>query len=139
MRSKVNTTKSAVRRPEEGNFLGFCLARQADGSVETLLSDRTLRRATARIRELTPRNWGGSLRSCLDRLDRYLTGWFGYFGVVSPSARRQLQSLDGRARRRARAIQLKHWKRKRTIARRLLRMKYSRKVVPRPAELVVPE
>ena len=131
MRLRVNTAKSAVRRPSEGNYLGFCQRVCADGAVETLLSERTMRRAKEKIRSLTPRNWGGSLRSCLARLERYFTGWFAYFGVCSPRARSQLRTLDGRARRRIRALQLKHWKRKRTIVRHLNRMKYSRKVAPR--------
>ena len=92
------------------------------------LSDRTLKRAHARIRELTPRNWGGRIEWCLDRLNRYFTGWFGFFGVCTEVARQRLKELDGRARRRARAIQLRQWKRKRTIVRKLNRMKYSKKV-----------
>lgn len=130
MRLKVNTEKSAVRRPDNGNFLGFRMVRTSTGDVETHLSERSKKRAAARIVQLTPRNWGGSLRSCIARLDRYLQGWFGYFGVVSPSARPALRRLDGQLRRRLRAIQLKHWKRKRTIVRKLNRMKFSRRVAP---------
>ena len=128
MRLKVNTSKSSVRGPETGNFLGFRLDIGPDGRTEVGLSDRTMKRALSRIRELTPRNWGGSLSSCIARLNRYLQGWFGYFGVCGPSVKRKLQKLDGRARRRMRAIKLKHWKRKRTIVRELNRMKRSWKV-----------
>ena len=128
MRLLVNAEKSSVRRPDEGNFLGFRLVVGPDGGSEVHLSGRTVKRALARIRELTPRNLGRSLPSCISRLDRYLTGWFGFFGVCSLDARRDLQKLDGRARRRLRAIQLKHWKRKRTIIRKLNRMKPTRTV-----------
>jgi group II intron reverse transcriptase/maturase len=128
MRLKVNTEKSKVRGPDEGNFLGFRLELLEDGATAVLLSDRTIKRALSRIRELTPRNWGGSLQSCILRLNRYLQGWFGYFGVCALSARYKLHKLDGRARRRLRAIKLKQWKSKRTIARQLCRMRPSRKV-----------
>lgn len=128
MRLMVNTEKSAVRRPDEGNYLGFRLVVTPGGEVEVRLSDRSVRRAIARIKELTPRNWGGRLTHCVARLNQYWDGWFAYFGVVSSSAHRDLQTLDARARRRLRAIQLKHWKRKRTIVRKLNRMKYSKKV-----------
>ena len=87
-----------------------------------------MKRALSRIRELTPRNWGGRLTACIDVLNHYFRGWYGYFGVCSPYAKRELQKLDGRARRRLRAIQLKQWKRKRTVARRLSRMRRSNKV-----------
>ena len=128
MRLKVNEEKSAVRRPDNGNYLGFRLVIEPDGSVETRLSGRTMKRALARIRELTPRNWGGSIERCIARLNTYWDGWFGFFGICSASALRELQTLDGRARRRLRAIQLKQWKRKRTIVRKLNRMKFSKKV-----------
>ena len=128
MRLKVNTEKSSVRNPDEGNLLGFRLVPRPDGTVEIDLSDRTLKRAHARIRELTPRNWGRSLWHCLHRLNRYFTGWFGFFGICTTMVRTHLKSLDGRARRRVRAIQLKQWKRKRTILAKLNQMKYSKNV-----------
>lgn len=128
MRLLVNAEKSIVRRPDEGNLLGFRLVNGPDGDVEIDLSERTMKRAHARIRELTPRNWGGSLGRCLYRLNRYFTGWFAFFGFCSRVGRVRLKELDGRARRRVRAIQLRQWKRKRTILRKLNRMKYSKNV-----------
>ena len=128
MRLKVNMEKSAVRRPDEGNLLGFRLIPGSVDGVGVDLSYRTVKRAHARIRELTPRNWGRSLASCLFQLNRYFEGWFGFFGICTTVARNRLKELDGRARRRVRAIVLRHWKRKRTIVRKLNRMKYSKKV-----------
>ncbi len=126
MRLMVNTEKSIIRRPDEGNLLGFRLVEEPDGTVEIDLSDRTMKRAHARIRELTPRTWGDSISRCLIRLNRYFTGWFGFFGICTKMGRARLHELDGRARRRVRAIQLRQWKRKRTILRKLNRMKYSK-------------
>lgn len=128
MRLKVNAEKSSVRRPDEGNFLGFRLDVLRDGTSEVRLSGRSIKRALSRIRELVPRNWGGSLSQCIARVNRYLTGWFAFFGVCSPSVTYELQKLDARVRRRLRAVKLKQWKRKRTIIRELNRMKYSPKV-----------
>ena len=88
MRLVVNQEKSTVRRPDEGNLLGFRLVVGPDGDVEIDLSARTMKRAHARIRALTPRNWGGSLRVCLSRLNRYFTGWFGFFGICTRICRR---------------------------------------------------
>jgi RNA-directed DNA polymerase len=123
LRLKVNEGKSAVARPEERHFLGFRLRREPwEGRVEVLLSKRTKERIEARIRELTPRNWGKSLRACIRGINGYLQGWIGYFGICTEGEERTLQGLDAHIRRRLRAIQLKHWKRKRTIARRLIRL-----------------
>jgi group II intron reverse transcriptase/maturase len=73
LRLKVNRTKSAVVRPEERHFVGFSLRRNPeDGSVEVFLSKRSKVRIDARIRELTPRAWGQSLRGCIATLNPYL-------------------------------------------------------------------
>lgn len=89
MRLKVNTEKSAVRRPEDGNFLGFCMKRCGpEGGIEVTPSARTMKRAFTRLRELTPRTWGSSLRQCIERIEKYLAGWFGFFKVCTAGAHR---------------------------------------------------
>ncbi|CAA9481912.1 MAG: Retron-type RNA-directed DNA polymerase [uncultured Solirubrobacteraceae bacterium] len=121
LRLKINHDKSAVARPEDRHFLGFCLRHDPqDGSVEVLLSQRTKRNAMARIRELTPRNWGGTLESCIARVNVWLRGWHQFFAIAAASEQFTLRALDAHIRRRLRAIVLKHWKRRRTIARNLI-------------------
>jgi RNA-directed DNA polymerase len=121
LRLKANKAKSAVARPETRHFLGFSLwVNPLEGDVEVKLSERTDKRIRQRLRELTPRNWGGSLERCISRINAYLSGWFGFFGICTACEERTLRGLDAHIRRRLRAIQLKHWKRKRTIARRLI-------------------
>ena len=121
MRLKVNTSKSAVARPEERHFVGFRLRRElADGEVEVLLSKRSEERLDARIRELVPRNWGNTLAACILQLNAYLLGWMGFFGICTPGVKRALQTRDAHIRRRLRALVLKHWKRKRTMVRKLI-------------------
>lgn len=121
LRLKVNTLKSAVARPEERHFLGFSLRRKPeDGEVEVGLSKRSKECIDTRIRELTPRNWGSSLDACISRVNEYLTGWVGFFGICTTQVERTLTSLDAHIRRRLRAIQLKQWKRRRTIAQKLI-------------------
>jgi group II intron reverse transcriptase/maturase len=128
LRLKVNVQKSAVARPEERHFLGFRLRREPlDGSVEVLLSKRSKERLDAKVRELTPRTWGNSLDACIRTVNAYLLGWVGFFGICTASVERTLGALDAHIRRRLRAIQLKHWKTKRTIARRLTQLGVSRK------------
>ena len=90
------------------------------GEVEVLLSKRSKDRINAKIRELTPRNWGRRLADCIRWLNAYLVGWLGFFQVITDES--SLRSLDGHIRRRLRAIVLKQWKRRRTIVRRLARL-----------------
>jgi group II intron reverse transcriptase/maturase len=121
LRLKVNGEKSAVARPEERHFLGFSLRpNPMEGEVEVDLSKRSKERIRMKIRELTPRNWGNSLDECIRRINAYLEGWINFFGVCTKGIERTLQTLDAHIRRRLRAIQLKHWKKKRTIARKLI-------------------
>jgi RNA-directed DNA polymerase len=127
LRLKVNEQKSAVARTEERHFVGFRLWRRAtDGHVEVMLSKRSKERMAEKIRELVPRNWGGSLDACISRLNAYLLGWIGFFGICTGEQRAFL-FLDAHIRRRLRAVQLRHWKCKRTIARKLVKLGIPRK------------
>ena len=128
LRLEVNEEKSAVARTEERHFVGFSLRRDPlEGDVEIGLSKRSRERIDARTRELTPRNWGGSLRGCIRKLNEYLVGWFGFFQICTNQEERTFATVDAHIRRRLRAIQLKHWKRKRTIARKLVQLGVKRK------------
>jgi len=121
LRLKLNQSKSAVARPEERHFLGFRLRREPlDGSVEVLLSKRSKDRIYAKIRELTPRNWGQSIDGCIAGVNRYLRGWIAFFGICTEGVDWILERLDAHLRRRLRAIQIKQWKRKKTIVKKLI-------------------
>lgn len=121
LRLKVNQTKSAVARPETRHFLGYRL-QATDGRPEILLSKRSETRLKERIQELTPRSSGRSLNSIISRINQYLRGWMGFFHMCSPSTVRIFQAGDAHIRRRLRAIILRHWKRKQTIVKRLIRL-----------------
>ena len=122
LRLNVNAAKSAVARPETRHFLGFRLQRQADGQVEVLLSERSAKRLRERVVQLIPRSQGKSLKAMIQKVNSYLVGWFGYFQVCTKGIGRVMNYTDAHIRRRLRALVLKHWRRKRTIARRLIRL-----------------
>jgi group II intron reverse transcriptase/maturase len=128
LRLKINHAKSAVARPEDRHFLGFRLRLDPlSEAVEVLLSERTKRRAMERIRQLTLRQWGGALESCIFRVNVWLCGWHQFFGIASPGEQFTLRALDAHIRRRLRAILLHHWKRRRTIVRNLIALGIARK------------
>ena len=108
MRLAVCPTKHALKR------------KLVDGSIEVLLSKRSRDRIGERVRELIPRNWGSSLEVCILRLNAYLVGWLGFFGICTLEVEMTLRAVDAHIRRRLRALTLKDWKRKRTIARKLI-------------------
>jgi RNA-directed DNA polymerase len=132
LRLKVNLAKSAVARPEDRHFLGFSLRKNWEtGAIEVLLSKRSTERLAEKIRELTPRSLGQSMDGCILRINAYARGWLGFFGVCTPTSEvlRTLQSSDAHIRRRLRAIQLRQWKRKRFMARQLIRLGARRETV----------
>ena len=124
LRLKVNQAKSAAARPEDRHFVGFSLRRNPeDGTIEVFLSTRSKERIDAKVRELTPRAWGQSLRGCIAALNTYLRGWLHFFGTSCTDAVvRTLHTLDAHIRRRLRAVLLRQWKRRRFIVRRLIRL-----------------
>lgn len=123
LRLEVNQRKSAVGKAEERHFVGFVLRRKPkSGTVEVLLSKRSEKRLRDKIRELTPRNWGQALVQCIAGLNVYIKGWVGAFRICTKGVERVLHRMDAHIRRRLRAIKLKQWKRKRTMAKRLIKL-----------------
>lgn len=127
LRLKVNESKSAVARPETRHFLGYRVQPVKGGRAEILLSERSEKRLSERIRELTPRTWGNSLKANIAEVNGYLQGWVGHFGVCTPGIERSIQNADAHIRRRLRMIVLKHWKTKRTMALCLIKLGIKRK------------
>lgn len=120
LRLKVNKDKSAVARPEERHFLGFSMHRNPlTEEVDIKPSERTKKRLSVRVRELTPRNWGDSVSECIRQINGYSQGWLGFFGICTDQ-HHLLENTDRHIRRRLRAIQLKQWKRRRTIVNKLI-------------------
>lgn len=121
LRLKVNLAKSAVSPSGERHFLGFSLRREP--VTETVVvepSRRTRERLRATIVAKTPRNWGNTLAACIAALNVYLRGWMSFFGLCDGTMRVLLRTTDSHVRRRLRALVLKDWKRKKTIARKLI-------------------
>jgi RNA-directed DNA polymerase len=107
LKLKVNGEKSAVALPAQRKFLGFSFT--YGSQPRRRIAPQAIARFKARVRELTRRTKGASLRQIVEELSRYLIGWRGYFGICqTPSV---LQSLESWIRRRLRAIVWKQWKR----------------------------
>jgi RNA-directed DNA polymerase len=122
MRLVVNRDKSAVARPRGRHLLGFTIRPNVQKKrVELDISDRSKERLREQIRALTPRTWGQSLRSCIERINRYLRGWAEFFGVAY-WAGGKARYADGHIRRRLRAILLHKWKNPKTVRANLARL-----------------
>jgi group II intron reverse transcriptase/maturase len=128
LRLKVNEAKSAVDLTANRHFLGFRLGTVQGGQIFVRLSERSHQRIYERFRELTPRNWGSSLNTCIGRINQYVVGWSAYFRLCTSGITRQLKQFDAHIRRRLRAIIVRQKKRNRHLFRHLCG-----KGVPRPS------
>ena len=120
LRLKVNLEKSEVSPPGQVHLLGFSLTKGKEGAIEVRPSKRTQERMRVRIRELTPRNWGGTLETCFEQANTYLKGWSGYFKLCTYECKRTLNTFDAHLRRRIRAIIVKQKKKPKFLFKHLI-------------------
>src|SRR5271165_4489363 len=104
LKLKVNEAKSAVARPQERKFLGF----SAGPEVKRVIAPKALDRFKQRIREITGRAKGVSMKTTMEELAPYMRGWRSYFGFCeTPEV---LLSLTRWVRLRLRAAMWRQWK-----------------------------
>lgn len=117
LRLRVNETKSAVASVFGRKFLGFTFWVAPGGVVKRKVAAKPLQTFKRRIRRLTRRSGGRSLQQVVERLRAYVLGWKAYFRLAQTPG--VFKDLDRWMRHRLRAIQLKQWKRGKTIYREL--------------------
>ena len=106
LKLKVNESKSAVAKPQQRKFLGFSFT---SGKVlKRKIAPKAIDRFKERVREITRRSKGGSMKQVMAKLAPYLRGWRNYYGFCeTPSV---LKSLDSWTRRRLRGGFWRQWK-----------------------------
>ena len=106
LKLKVNETKSAVAQPQQRTFLGFSFTTGPD--VKRAIAPKALGRFKARVRDITRRAKGVSIKTTIGELAPYLRGWRGYFGFCETPV--VLQYLTRWVRLRLRAALWRQWK-----------------------------
>jgi RNA-directed DNA polymerase len=117
LKLQINEAKSAVASAFGRKFLGYALWMAKSGQVKCAVAHKALDNFKTRIRQLTRRSGGRSMSEVVDKLRPYLLGWKAYFGMAQTP--HVWHKLDKWLRHRLRAIQLKHWRRPKTIYREL--------------------
>lgn len=106
LKLKVNEAKSAVARPQERKFLGFSFTAGPD--VKRTIAPKAMERFKRRIREITRRAKGVSIKTTMEELALFMRGWRGYFGFCeTPEV---LIALTRWVRLRLRAALWRQWK-----------------------------
>src|SRR5207244_33760 len=106
LKLKVNQAKSAVARPQERKFLGFSFTAGPD--IKRMIAPKSLERFKQRIRDITRRAKGVSMKTTMEELAPYMLGWRSYFGFCeTPEV---LVALTRWVRLRLRAALWRQWK-----------------------------
>jgi group II intron reverse transcriptase/maturase len=117
LRLRINEEKSAVARVHDRKFLGYSFWYAAGGAIKRRVAPKALKAMKDRVRQITCRSGGRSIRTVIGELREYLTGWREYFRLADTP--RVFRELDEWIRHRLRALQLKQWKRGTTTYREL--------------------
>jgi RNA-directed DNA polymerase len=115
LKLKVNQEKSGVREADDTTYLGFAFRK---GKIRW--SEESFQCFKQRVRELTGRSWGVSVKYRIRKLAVYVRGWTNYFGISEYY--RPIPEIDSWIRRRVRMCCIKPWRRKRTRIRKLQSM-----------------
>ena len=103
LKLKVSEEKSRVDRPRFRSFLGFSIGKAG----RALVSDKSIRRLKARIRELTGRNRGRRVEQIVAEVAEYLNGWRRYFNYAY--SKQKFRELTAWIKRRLRCYIWKQW------------------------------
>ncbi|HEY5959394.1 MAG TPA: group II intron reverse transcriptase/maturase [Polyangiaceae bacterium] len=117
LRLQVNESKSAVDLARNRKILGYSFWVAPGRVIKRRVAGKALATMKERVRLITRRTVGRSIRTVVAELRSYLLGWKQYFRLAdTPSI---FGELDEWIRHRLRAIHLKQWKRGTTIYREL--------------------
>ena len=105
----VNRAESKVVPASVMTMLGFGFYFTRGGVVRIRVAPKAIVRWKMRIKDLTSRRWSIAMDDRIGQLNRYITGWMGYFRLADTP--KVFRGLDEWLRRRMRQIRWKEWKR----------------------------
>jgi group II intron reverse transcriptase/maturase len=109
LRLRVNREKSKVALAHKRSLLSYSFWYAKGGAVRCRVAPKAARALKQRVREITRRSGGRSLKTVVAELRKYLPGWKQYFQLADTP--KVFADHDQWIRHRLRALQLKHWKR----------------------------
>ena len=120
LRLRINEGKSAVDRPWKRKFLGYSFWVAPKKIIRCRVAPQSLEAMKDRVREITARNGGRSMRTVIGELREYLPGWKQYFRLAETP--KILRELDSWIRHRLRQVQVKQWARGKPTYRAMRRL-----------------
>lgn len=102
LRLSVNESKSTVAKAVDRPFLSFGLWVDKEGRTRIVVASKAINAMKQRVREITRRTRGRTVKQVVRELAMYLRGWWGYFRLTEGPS--WLRSVEGWVRRRVRAL-----------------------------------
>ena len=109
LRLRVNRAKSKVELAHKCSLLSYSFWYAKGGAVRCRVAPKALHALKQRVRGITRRSGGRSIRTVVAELRQYLPGWKEYFQLADTP--KVFADYDKWVRHRLRALQLKQWKR----------------------------
>ncbi len=120
LRLRINETKSAIDLARNRKILGYSFWYTQGGTVTRLaVARKALETMKERVRQITRRTRGRSVKQVVADLRDYLPGWKAYFSLSE--AQGVFGELDQWIRHRLRAIHMKQWKHGPTVFKEMRR------------------
>jgi hypothetical protein len=99
----INEAKRVVGRPWERVLLGFSFSKRLNKRV----SEKSLKRFKAKVREMTSRTRGKRIETIVTELRQYIVGWHAYYRITQVPS--MFKELDSWVRRKLRCYLWKQW------------------------------
>ncbi|MDA1273311.1 MAG: group II intron reverse transcriptase/maturase [Verrucomicrobia bacterium] len=115
LKLEVNERKSRIVRSDECSFLGFTFR-----GTKIRWTEKAFEAFKDKLRGLTGRSWGVSMKYRMKKLREYIRGWMGYFG--RSEYYRPIPALDEWLRRRMRMCYWKQWRKSRKRISQLIQL-----------------
>ena len=103
LKLRVSESKSRVDRPRNRSLLGFSIGKAG----RVFVSDKSIRRLKAKVRQLTNRHRGCRMERIIEELAAYLRGWLQYFSYAY--CKQEFRELTAWIKRRLRCYLWKQW------------------------------
>ena len=121
LKLKMNAEKSKVTSvySKKFKFLGFTLGKNGQG-IHIRVHSKSLKKAKEKLKTLTRRNQGKSVRESMKQLKLFMSGWLNYYCIAS--MKQIIKTWNEWLRRRLRQYIWKQWKKPKTRKTNLRRL-----------------
>jgi group II intron reverse transcriptase/maturase len=109
LKLRINEEKSAVARVWTRKLLGYGFWVDSKKEVRRRVAKKALETMKEKVRKITARTRGRSMKQVIGELQDYLPGWKEYFRLAETP--RVFRRLDSWVRHRLRTLQLHQWRR----------------------------